>query len=254
MFLESLSHDASSFITLTYSDTSLPPGYTLVPKHVTDWLKRLRKAISPHRVRYFLCGEYGDRTLRPHYHACLFGLDMSASSVVQTTWGHGFTLTAEFNQTTAQYVAGYVIKKMTSFDHPALNGRHPEFARMSRRPGIGAPAMAILADTLHSRFGLDEIAATGDVPIQLAIGRKKIPLGRYLRSVLRDEMGFTDEMVEQVKARFFSERSQEVLTLLSSRLSDPSFTGGAAQALVEDNLGSIRSIEARSKLGKGRSL
>jgi hypothetical protein len=30
-------------------------------------MKRLRKKISPLKIRFFHCGEYGDKTRRPHY-------------------------------------------------------------------------------------------------------------------------------------------------------------------------------------------
>jgi hypothetical protein len=33
----------------------------------------LRKKISPLKIRFFHCGEYGDKTRRPHYHALIFG-------------------------------------------------------------------------------------------------------------------------------------------------------------------------------------
>jgi hypothetical protein len=36
-------------------------------------MKRLRKKIQPLKIRFFHCGEYGDKTRRPHYHALIFG-------------------------------------------------------------------------------------------------------------------------------------------------------------------------------------
>ena len=36
-------------------------------------MKKLRGRLSPKRVRYFHCGEYGEKFSRPHYHVCLFG-------------------------------------------------------------------------------------------------------------------------------------------------------------------------------------
>lgn len=39
-------HDYNCFITLTYSPEHLPEGGTLVRKHFTDFMKRLRKALA----------------------------------------------------------------------------------------------------------------------------------------------------------------------------------------------------------------
>ena len=68
-------HDFNAFITLTYSDSNLPPGGSL---HYTDFqlfMKRLRKRAGM-PVRFYCGGEYGESgTVRPHFHACLFGYD-----------------------------------------------------------------------------------------------------------------------------------------------------------------------------------
>ena len=84
------------------------------------------------------------------------------------------------------YVAGYVTKKMTSIDDPRLEGRLPEFARMSLRPGIGLGMMDDLASVLMEHK-LDERMI--DVPTSLQHGNKKWPLGRYLRRKLRQRIG-----------------------------------------------------------------
>ena len=47
-------HDKNCFITLTYSDDSLPPDYGLRKEHFQGFIKRLRY-IAPN-VRYFHCG------------------------------------------------------------------------------------------------------------------------------------------------------------------------------------------------------
>lgn len=67
-------HESSSFITLTYSPEHLPENGSLVRKHFTDFLKRLRKALGSVKIRYFGCGEYGSKLERPHYHAIIVGL------------------------------------------------------------------------------------------------------------------------------------------------------------------------------------
>lgn len=255
MYLESLTYDASSFITLTYDEEHAPVNSSLDPRHYVLWLKRLRKALAPRRVRFFLCGEYGDKTLRPHYHASLFGVGFLDWSTVAEAWQKGFVHTAEFNETTAQYVAGYVTKKWTVPGAPGLGDRHPEFARQSNRPGLGAGAMAVISERLHSEAGLDEMLATGDVPMALRFGRRSIPLGRYLRSVLRKEMGFTDEMVERVKSRWYAEKTSEFMQFLQSPDAyDPQWGGSYKNFTVAQNQGRIWSIEGKSRIYNRRFL
>lgn len=75
-------HQDSCFITLTYDDEHVPFGGTLEPEHFTRFIKRLRKRFPPKSIRYFHCGEYGDESKRPHYHAILFGVDFTLTHVL----------------------------------------------------------------------------------------------------------------------------------------------------------------------------
>lgn len=187
--LEALKHERSSFVTLTYDAEHLPPGGTLVPRDVTLWLKRLRKELSPLSLRYFLVGEYGDESWRPHYHAALFGVSPGDSQVVLDSWGKGHVMCGDLNLFSAQYISGYVTKKMTSKTDGRLNGRYPEFTRMSLRPGIGASAIGDIKDSLVSEYGIKSMLENVGVPISLSHGGKAMPLGRYLRRKLSEELG-----------------------------------------------------------------
>lgn len=251
--LESLCHDANAFVTLTYNDENLRWPGTLDPADLRNFFKRLRK-IAPRPLRFYSVGEYGDRTWRPHYHAAIFGLGVLESGLVEHAWSLGgrslgHTYTGDLTAQSAAYVAGYVTKKMTSKDDPRLEvdgvKLHPEFARMSNRPGIGANAMSVLADTIHTDNGLHSLV-DGDVPMELRHNGKMWPLGRYLREKLREEIGMTDEQREQIKARFFSEKSQEMRALLEGK----PLTGAEtfATKLSEPHLQKIASLEAREKI------
>lgn len=192
--LEATQHDECSFLTLTYDDKNLPEGGTLVPGHYQKFLKDLRWRLSEDRMRlrYAFVGEYGEISQRPHYHAALFGIGCDKQALVQETWGRGFTYLGTLTKESAQYIAGYTVKKMTNKNDPEvlkwLNGRHPEFFRPSLKPGLGANAMDELAKTLSDNC--DIIDREGDVPNQLRHGQTKLPLGRYLRRKLREKMGF----------------------------------------------------------------
>lgn len=72
---ESLYWDSCIFITLTYDDDHLPENNSLVPNDLTKFFKRLRKAIGKRKIKYFACGDYGEKNFRPHYHIILFGMD-----------------------------------------------------------------------------------------------------------------------------------------------------------------------------------
>lgn len=182
ILLEACVSASSSFLTLTYAPEFVPDAGSLVPRDLTLFLKRLRK----HRqFRYFAVGEYGDHSQRPHYHAALFGIGVEDVEIVRKCWGLGFVMLGDLTLQSASYVAGYVTKKMTSKLDERLNGRYPEFARMSLRPGIGAYAMPDIASSVLSEPGQGEVARTGDVPSVLRHGNRLHPLGRYLRDQLR---------------------------------------------------------------------
>ncbi len=145
-------HSKNCFITLTYDPEHVPESGSL---SLVDWqrfAKRLRRSAGP--FRYFHCGEYGEVNLRPHYHACIFGLDFIAdrglwkddgkhplfrSPLLDKTWGLGFATVGALTFKSAAYVARYVMKKVTgeaAAEH--YGGIRPEYVTMSRRPGIGS--------------------------------------------------------------------------------------------------------------------
>lgn len=255
--LESFKHENSGFVTLTYSPENLPVGGTLVPKDLQDWLKRLRKY---RKLRYFAVGEYGDQTHRPHYHLALFGVGPNDGELIRDTWGLGHTFTGDLTFHSAQYVGGYVTKKMTHCEdkcsdkckHPKLGGRHPEFARMSLRPGIGACAMEDVAAVLLSDAVIEETIKAGDVPSVLSHGKKKYPLGRYLKKVLRREIGFQEKTPPHVLKKL----SEEMRQMLSEALALPENKSKTLKKiLTEKSQGAINSMERRFKIhSKERTL
>lgn len=124
----------TSFITLTYDDDHLPsvmsaymdecdkvyylPSPTLRKKDFQDFMKRLRKDVYPEKLKYFYCGEYGERTGRPHYHVILFGLDVpSAQVLVGQNWKLGNIKVGSVTSESIRYVAGYVQKKLEVEDY-----------------------------------------------------------------------------------------------------------------------------------------
>lgn len=163
---ESMVHDENSFLTLTYNDENLPDDGSLDKRHFQKFMKKLRNKVD-HPIRYFACGEYGDNTFRPHYHLCLFGHDFKdkepikaerhrfqtgqhhvlyKSDQLASIWGKGFCTVGDLTFESASYVARYVIKKIKGTSPEAVRrfkerygDKLPEFALMSRMPGIGKP-------------------------------------------------------------------------------------------------------------------
>lgn len=147
-------HENNCFITLTYNNEHLPENRTLVKSDLQKFFKRLRHYIKPHKIRYYASGEYGeDEGERPHYHAIIFNYwpedcetyeetpygTLYFSTKLAQIWGKGYCTIGACTYETAAYTASYVIKKITgkkSVEH--YQGREPEFAHMSRRPGIAS--------------------------------------------------------------------------------------------------------------------
>lgn len=191
--LELLKSPFSCFVTLTYNDDHLPKNGHLNKRHAQLWLKRLREKITPRTLRYFLVGEYGERTWRPHYHAIIYGVDSAESSLISSTWTLGFVLVGTAEPASMSYVSGYVTKKMTKATDSRLEGRPPEFCLMSRRPGIGLCAVDNLAAAYRSSRGQAALKRDGWISTSVQIGTKKYPMGRYLSGKLVGQLGLSDE-------------------------------------------------------------
>lgn len=156
----------NSYVTLTYDDEYMPDGGSLSLRDVQLFMKRLRKKLDRPKgngVRFFLGAEYGEINKRPHYHALLFncgfedkvlhsynkrGEPLYTSKVLSELWFQGFSTIGDVTFKSAVYCAKYALKKVTgdpAYEHyqimdeyGIIHDRSPEFAIMSRRPGIGS--------------------------------------------------------------------------------------------------------------------
>lgn len=174
MMLEASASKAAFFVTLTYrlfqvTENGIP---TLDAEHMRNWLKRFRKLYPSGNVRYFLCGEYGSRTLRPHYHVILFFKEWSMhderslSDNVSASWPLGFHHIGDVTQESLSYVCDYAVKGLTrptSFQ----DGRAPEFSRFSI--GLGASALNELLDVSET------------FPLTYHVNGKDFVMPKYLR-------------------------------------------------------------------------
>lgn len=131
IYHESMSYMESSFITLSYAPKHEPQYGSLHYEHLVKFWKRMRKHLwqkQRKRLRYYAVGEYGDKSLRPHYHACVFGHAFTDNRIILKTtphllwtcplleewWGLGYVSVGALNFRTARYTASYVTKKLRS--------------------------------------------------------------------------------------------------------------------------------------------
>lgn len=182
---------------MTYDDDHLPDDGGLNVKHWQNFAKQVRHKIGS--FRFYHCGEYGGDTLRPHYHACMFGIDFSEdreicemsgdyplykSKKLQECWPHGYIWIGAFTFDTAAYVARYVMEKLTGERAIEYGGAKPDYCTMSNRPGIG--------NRWYEEYGIhahhmDSIWLDG----------KTLPMPKYYDRLLEAKQ---PEAIEKIKA------------------------------------------------------
>lgn len=158
-------HEHNCFITLTFDDAHISDG-SLHTHDFQNFMKRFRQFISPRKIKFFHCGEYGAKFSRPHHHACIFGYDFPdkklfkgdifTSEILNNLWPFGFTTVGKVTMQSASYVARYVLKKWSKDNlegedlYAAMSalsneearakfygGRKPEYVTMSRGGRLG---------------------------------------------------------------------------------------------------------------------
>lgn len=263
IMLEGKYHLANSFLTCTYDDDHLPKSYvhpktgqiwesklpTCSPTDHKQFMDRFREnywRVHKKRLRFYGVGEYGDDSGRPHYHYALFNYPACVvkgarivgkkfipcwcydCQFISKIWGKGNIFLGDLTNDSAQYVAKYVLKKMTSdkteFQKNYLQGRYPEFSRMSNKPGLGLVAVDSIAQSL-TQYG---VTAYPDLPRTLNHGSKKVPLGRYLNNKLDEKMGFQFSPGEKLKIY-----ETQVRDLLLSEAKNSCFSGKAVPSSVQ---------------------
>lgn len=125
----------SLFITLTYDYDNLPfhkGKMTLRKSDYQKFLKRLRKSMNGRLLKYVICGEYGSKNRRPHYHLILFNVTNDDFNEIQNSWGLG---AIHIGNTTANSIA-YTFKYSVKAD---LKTIHPQQVRpfVSMSKGLG---------------------------------------------------------------------------------------------------------------------
>lgn len=175
--LEASSYENISFLTLTYDDEHLPLNGSLVSSDLTKFWKRLRKFGL--KFRYFACGEYGEKSYRPHYHAIIYGVDsVTLQYFASECWKFGFIYSVPATVETIKYVAGYVTKKLAVRKDMQEMGMTSEFVRSSR--GLGRESLEKLSAVVF-------VQGSHDVVNRIKIGGQDFVIPRYLKEKLREK-------------------------------------------------------------------
>lgn len=195
--LEALEYNPNelAFLTLTYDNEHCPVDYSLDSQAVSGFVKRLRKHL-PYNIRFFGCGEYGDRFQRPHYHLILFGIK-DYSDILHFTgvdkmdwvfkgnrplphhaWKLGFVQVEQPRsaEAVASYVSQYVTKKLRVTEY---HSRVAPYHRQSL--GLG-------------KAFLDRLPFYTPVIEMAGFTRY---LGKYLKNKLAEKFGVLEQVKKQ---------------------------------------------------------
>lgn len=172
----------SKFITLTYDSENVPVTRhgreSLWKRDCQLFFKRLRKAhtacgeVSP--IKYFLCGEYGGQTVRPHYHCILFNASVKN---IEKAWGLGSVHFRPVCRETIYYALKYVMTEPMTMKRN--DSREREFRIMSK--GLGE---AYCARANNRAWHLADVEQR--LYLNLTDG-KKIGMPRYYKDKIYNE-------------------------------------------------------------------
>lgn len=165
---------SAHFLTLTYDDENLPyssNGLMTLDYRDTQLLwKALRYSqFSDQKIKYFLAGEYGEQTHRPHYHAIVYNVDDVNN--IEKAWNKGQIHVGKVEEASIYYTLKYAlksagkIKKSDPFDDRTI-----ERALMSKGLGID-----YLTDEMV-KYHKNDVSRGVTM-----LGNKKLPLPRYYR-------------------------------------------------------------------------
>lgn len=220
------------FLTITYKDEYLKThktvntetgetyeGISLCKEDIQKFWKRLRKKYPQMQLKYIECGEYGSRTLRPHYHAIVYGLPLPMETFkkigmnnlnqpiwqcdeLNNVWGMGFVTIGRVTWESSAYVARYTLKKSTGAKYDKnwymMQGLIPEFITMSQ--GIAKS---------YFNTNLEKIYNTDTVPI---VNKKSGANVKPPKSYDRMLKEIDPELYEKIKhERELSGKNQEML-------------------------------------------
>lgn len=233
---------SAHFVTLTYEEGQEKLSYRkntgeqwpeLDKREIQAFLKRLRyyndqegtyllisknvahESPEPPKMKYYLVGEYGTKTLRPHYHAIIFDLPLEAEYVVSKAWQKGFTMTVPCTPATIHYVTKYVINRHENGGE--LEGLAKPFTLISSRPAIGHNY--IQQSGWYHKRNLNQVGV---------INGTKLKLPRYYRDKIfnydekeklaEQSRQYADKLLAEAKARVDKRGQNYFIDELNSKI------------------------------------
>lgn len=201
------------FATFTYDDECITLTennlMNLDYKDVQRMWKRYRtnyyrKHKENSKLKYFLVGEYGSNTHRPHYHAIIFNVDVE---MLQNMWEYGFSHIGEVNEKSIFYTLKYCLKK-THEDQfrNEYDDRAPEKALMSKGLGISYLTKEMI------KYHKNDI--TRGVTY---LGNKKMALPRYYRDKIFTELE-KEQRTQKIQEKFDKKADPKLDPLFNARL------------------------------------
>lgn len=250
--VELADYEHNYFVTFTYNDEHLPineytdqetgeikKSFTLYKRDFQLFMKRLRQSYDKDKIRFFMCGEYGSKNLRPHYHSIFFNLEIPdlkpykrtdqgnwlyTSEWLSSLWSTpkkdvynrpsgnlGYVVIADVDWECVAYVSRYTTDKINKIDGDIYEkfNVEKEFLNMSRRPGIGR---AFLEDHKEEFFTQDRFY------ISTRRGARPFTTPRYYRDILASE--FPDRF-DQIKEQ--NKKFQEAYKLEKERIGEQKY-------------------------------
>jgi len=183
------------FVTFTYDDNSAPKTLknfmSLSKKDFQLYMRRLRHDAGK-GLKYYVCGEYGPLTYRPHYHAIIFNCDLKyiigetakqaelhpeyyldgRFQFNEDNWKNGHITVGLVTGASIGYTLKYISKPRRV---PMWNGddRVPEFSLMSK--GLGSNYLTPSKIQYHKQDPNNRLYCQID-------GGKKIAMPRYYKT------------------------------------------------------------------------
>jgi hypothetical protein len=237
--------DTALFVTLTYNTKYVPltkSGYmSLNKRHIQLYMKRLRK-LSDKKLKYYVCGEYGSKRSRPHYHMIIFNAD---AEKVEHAWsqyqaGLGFVpfgdiFIGEVNEASIGYTLKYM-QKPGKIPMHKNDDRVKEFSLMSK--GLGSNYITQNMFQWHRNDLLNRMY----VPM---LDGKKIAMPRY----------YKDKIYSETQKLMINNHLKNVITEENQKQDEKlikEFGEYAEKVLVERHMNSFVKMYKNSQLGRDK--
>lgn len=188
MQLEQQFAHLTCFATLTYDDEHLPMQYddkfgflaVLDKEHIQKFLKRFRKAIEPIKLRYYVAGEYGETTFRPHYHFILFFRDESDGELVAKEFGN--LMNKFFNAWPYGSINDFQVAQSSGASMYAAKYVMKDYAK-NNLAAIAVPPFSLKSQGLGRDFVESSKSYYNDGTMKLTVPLNglDVPMPRYLR-------------------------------------------------------------------------